>query len=637
MQFTVVSLIVLNLLLFQARAQDPLDAQNETYPDSSGNCVYRNDPLEYELRAARARQSAYDVTLKFSRVRGLRSAEKAAVAPGAIPRRNVIDDQILDRLIAEGVPAAPLSSDEEFLRRVTLDLTGRLPSSAEVRAFLADSRSNKRDVVIEQLVNSDGFVEKWTLWLGDLLQNAALAANRSQQITGRNRMHEWIRDAVAGGRSLREIFVESVTQSGNNFDATSAGANFTVRGFAPMGPAQDTYDMMLVRSATTWLGLGHYDCLLCHDGAGHLNSVTAWGTAQKRLEAQRMAAFFSRARMQSYRTDNQQDPYFNSFIVSEQTTGTYQLNTNSGNRPARLPNGTTTNLTPVYRDGRAAASGSWRASFANLAVEDPMFARNLANRLWKAMFNVALAEPVDNLDPARLDPNVAPPQGWGYQASHPRLLEELAQFLRDSDYQIRPILWLMAQSSIYQLSSRYDAEWDLTKASLFARRIPRRLDGEEVHDAVLKATGVPVAQGGYAIQGWTARAERAMQLPEPAEPRAREGQSARAFMDSFQRGNRDTVQRSQSSSILMMLQLMNSDFVNGRLRTSLSPFLQELVRNGDNDAVIDEMFLSVLSRRPSDAERETARAALQKAATRADGVQDLAWALMNKVDFLFSY
>ena len=601
------------------------------------NCTYRNDPQEIELREYRARQAAASRVLQFARSAGAMAANAHNVLPGAVPRRNLVDNFIFDRLAAAGVQSAPLSTDEEFLRRVSLDLTGRAPTPAEIRAFVADQTPGKRSLAIDRLLASDGFVDKWTMWLGDLLQNAAFATNRNQRITGRNRMHEWIRESVRTDKSLRDVMYESVATSGNNFDAAAPGVNFIVRSFAPMGPAQDTYDMMLVRTATTWLGMGHYDCLLCHDGRGHLDAVSAWGTQTKRADAEKMAAFFSRTRMQGYRTDDTAHPYYGSFTVLDVRTGNYALNTDSGNRPARTPTDGLSAYNPVYRDGRAASSSAWREEFVRLAIQDKMFSRNLANRLWKAMFNLGLAEPVDLLDPLRLDPALTPPGAWTHQASHPELLEELARVLREFDFHLRPFFKLLAESSAYQLSARYEGDWNITQASLFARRIPRRLEGEEVHDAILRATGTPVPQGGYQVQDMPDRLAWAMQLPEPAEPRGRTNAAALDLMNGFQRGNRDTVQRSQSASILMMLELMNSPFITERLRAGVSPYLQALGRVSNDEAVADEMFLAFLSRSPSESERASAVAVLKSRPSRQEAIQDLAWTLINKVDFLFSY
>jgi hypothetical protein len=611
-------------------------------PDSASfqNCTYQAAPDAWDARDKHIRAAAYERALRFART-AAKSREAQAprtVHPSELPRRNFIDEEIFARLESGGVLAAPLSTDEEFLRRITLDLTGRIPSAAEIREFLADSSPNKRSAAIDRLLYSPEFIDKWAMWLGDLLGNARINSNRNLNIEGRNRWHDWIRSSLAHQKSFREIAWESVAWSGNNYDYEGAPVNFIVRSFHPMGPAQDTYDMILVRTATAFLGMAHYDCLLCHDGAGHLNAISVWGAKAKREEAQRMSAHFSRVVMNRYNTADRADFYFDSYSIVDNNAAGYVLNTTSGNRPNRVspdPRRPVV-LTPVYRDGRG-ASGNWRVAFADAMVADPMFARNFANRLWKAMFNLALAEPVDALDPARLDPNAEPPRGWTHQASHPALLERLAQYARDNDFNLRETLRFIAESAAYQLSSRYDGEWNTTNVSLFARHIPRRLEGEEVHDAILKATGTSVR---YTIEGWGDQISWAMQVPEPTEPRTN---GIVNFLNSFNRGNRDTQQRTQAGSILMWLNLMNNAFVNDRVRlagANGSPYLAALARNTNYEQVVEEMFLTFLSRRPSEYEKNVALnrfAAATTPAARNTLVEDLAWALINKVDFLFSY
>lgn len=613
-------------------------APEETAP-SGRNCTWIAAPEQAQQRGLRAQRDAYERTLAFTRALP-KSRAARTVSASQLPVRNFIDEEIFSRLQSEGVPAAPLSSDEEFLRRVSLDLTGRIPSADEIRAFVADPDPARRDRVIEKLLASEAFFDKWSLWLGDLLQNAAFAQNRSQQIQGRNALYLWIRNALIEDKSWRDIAVEMLTVNGNNYDAGTAGTNFILRGFAPMGPAQDTYDLLLVKTATAFLGLGHYDCLLCHNGKYHLDSLSAWGVKVTRTEAQQMAAHFARITMTTRRAE-QTDFYYRSTDIGERASGFYVLNTNYGNRPNRAPamiNGTVvTSLAPVYRDGTP-ASGNWRESFVRSMIADPMFARNYANRLWKAMFGLALAEPVDGLDPARLDPAQQPPEGWSWQASHPWLLEKLASYARSTDFHLRDLLRLMAQSTAYQLSSRYDGDWDMTMAPLFARRIPRRLDAEEVHDAIVKATQLPQP---YTVQGLAGPFVWAAQLPDTSEPRSHG--TSRAFLDAFNRGNRDTLPRRQDGSILMWLNLMNSTFVNSRARatgSNASPYLAALARNASNEQAVDDMFLTFLSRRPTEYERGVALKGLERASTpaaRATAVEDLAWALMNKIDFLFSY
>jgi hypothetical protein len=403
------------------------------------------------------------------------------------------------------------------------------------------------------------------------------------------------------------------------------------------GPAQDTYDGMLVRSASTFLGMSHYDCLLCHNGRGHLDQLSLWGSRTTRIDAEGMAAFFARTRLGRYPTADTSEPYYNSTVVTDAvTTAGYDLNTNYGNRPNRVPFGTTKTLTPVYQStGATPPDGNWRNSFAWFLINDPMFARNMANRMWKAMFNLGLVDPADQLDPARLDPNNAPAAPWTFQATHPMLLENLANYLANNNWDLRGFLRLIAQSSAYQLSSRYDGDWNIQYVPLFARHYPRRLDAEEIHDAISSATGV---FNKYTVQGFGDPIQWAMQLPDTSEPRS--NGAVANFLNSFLRGNRDTTQRSQNSSILQQLNLMNDNFVVSRTRVAASPSLLAISKITDNSSAVEQLFLTFLSRQPTDYERAHALTYLQNAngaTARNAAIEDLAWACINKLDFLFSY
>ena len=579
-----------------------------------------------------AGQARREVSLRLAKLDAAPGGGAAPAGPERHTHPNNIVVENIKPMAARRVAPARLSTDQEFVRRAYLDLTGRIPSPDDVRAFLASGAPNRRDDLIDRLIYSPEFEDRWTMWLGDLLQNTAAATNVNRQVGGRDAFYNWIRGAVANHKSYKDLAYEVVIATGNTYSPETGAANYAVGASTPMGPAQDTYDTMLVRTATAFLGLGYYDCLLCHGGRGHLDQVSLWGSEVTRPEAQQMAAYFSRMRL-SRNPAAQGEALYNSFEVGNARAGQYDLNTTYGNRPNRIPYGAQRNFTPRYRLGGAPPSGiEWRDAFAMEMTADPMFARNIVNRLWKHFFGMALAEPVDTLDPARLDPANPPPAPWALQATHPELLEELSREFVRGGFNLRAFIRTIVQSSAWQFGSRYEGAWQYGYVPLFARHYPRRLEAEEVADAIAKATGV---MGNYGI-GWPNPVVWAMQLPDPATP----GGAAGNFLNSFLRGNRDTRQRSQSGSVLQQLNLMNDAFVLNRIRLSASPSLQAASRLASDGAVLDEIFLLFLSRYPDEYERGRGLAFLRRAATpaaRNAAIEDLAWACVNKVDFLFSY
>ena len=398
-----------------------------------------------------------------------------------------------------------------------------------------------------------------------------------------------------------------------------------------MGPSQDTYDNGMVKTATFFLGMAQYDCLLCHNGRGHLDQINVWGARQTRLDAWKMAAHFARLSFAGIPNLPVSDFHYYSQNVSERTSGTYDLNTSTGNRPARGAVGTLKNVTPEYRDtGATPRDSNWRSALGNVMWKDPMFRTNFANRFWRELMGMGLVEPYDMLDPDRLDPDNPPGDPWTLQATHPVLLKKLGQSLLDSDFDVKDLLRLIVQSNAYQMSSRYDGTWTLDMVPLFARHYPRRLWAEELHDIIVTGTG----QFNNYTPTHMPATKWAMQLPEPGEPN-NDGSTAN-FLNTFLRGNRDSQQRSSNLSILQRLALMNDPFVVNRTKAT-APNLAAMFKITDNGQVIEEIFLTFLGRRPTDAEVQAIVAAAAKATDRNTFLEDLVWACINKADFQFSY
>ena len=217
-------------------------------------------------------------------------------------------------------------------------------------------------------------------------------------------------------------------------------------------------------------------------------------------------------------------------------------------------------LTPEYRDGTK-ATGNWREAFAAKLTADPLFGINFANRIWKEFFGLALIDPVDTIDPDRLDPQSA---GGAMDACRRRILSCLQQFgqvLRRQRHESAGMHQDDRAVIRYQLSSRLRRRMEgSTTFRLFARHYPRRMWAEEVHDAIVQATGVmphiqlAAGQRRYVdLQGTPANqlpksepVNWAMKLPDITEPRYNNGTTfngAINFMNSFNRGNRDTARR----------------------------------------------------------------------------------------------
>ena len=626
---------------------------------SVDDCDFLKDPEQFRGARERHRLAVSRTTVAVREsMRGGRSAEaqseaQSLVAPQDIPKKNFIDNILFDRMVTDGVGSAPLSTDAEFIRRVTLDLTGRIPAPDAVTQFLDDTTPNKRDVLIDSLMQAPEFIDKWTQFFGDLFKNTAFATNITAYRGGRDAFHAYIQDALANNKTYDRITTELITAVGDSWDFAGAPTNFIVGGNVPMGPAQDTMDGLAVRVSSTFLGINAMDCLLCHNGAGHLDEVNLWGASRRRSEAWGMSAFFARTARRFVQRGAPPATNYGSYVVSENATGEYNLNTNFGNRQTRAPINGQATVAPKYlfNGGGLNAGENRRQALARYIVADPQFARATVNYIWENLMVEGLVSPSGTFDPARLDPNVQLPEGWSLQPANAQLLEALASEFKQKGFDLRQLIATIVQSNAYQLSSRYGGEWKLDYVPYFARKYTRRLSSEEVHDAIITATGIVPAmafnggtsQPGYVMTDDTNIEQRrviwAMQLPEPVEPRTNGG--ARAFLDSFLRGDRDQKLRLNDASILQSLNLMNNSFVMGRIhRSNTGSLVARLLADTTltNDQIITKLYLSTLARRPT--AEEIAKITPYfgtTAATKQSATESLQWVLLNKVDFMFNY
>jgi hypothetical protein len=244
-------------------------------------------------------------------------------------------------------------------------------------------------------------------------------------------------------------------------------------------------------------------------------------------------------------------------------------------------------------------------------------------------------DPPDQFDLARLDPDNPPPAPWILQPTNPLLLNALAQGFIDNKYDLKWLMRTIANSKTYQLSARYDGPYNPNWNSLFARKMVRRLWGEELHDAITQASNVVPNYNMGSVYGTVSLA---MQLPEPLGTPDGNNGAVNDFLNSFLRGNRDDETRRGDGSISQALGLMNDNVVMSRVSPT-GPAGSFLVANLGlpNDQLVNKMFLTVLSRYPTSDEMSQAMQSLSVAATRSQAAQNLLWTLFNKVDFVFNY
>ena len=541
-----------------------------------------------------------------------------------VPRQNFIDESIFGKMERDNVPHAPLASDREFLRRVTLDLTGRIPSPEELRGFISDPDPRKRDRLVDRLLDSEAYVDKWAYFFMDLFR-----AN-GKMGRGRSLFHYWMKENLRSDRSYDEVvraMISSSAKSNHNVAAANVIAREHVQGQdQPRTPDDvgmvqqlDTHDELSILYSRVFLGL-NLSCISCHDGRGHLEKVNVWLTGKTREEFFQQTAFLGRTRYVMYWENANANS--GEFFIDDQAPG-YDTR---GESMIRVPRrGGSAEPAFVLTGERLKPGEEPREGLARLLTSHPQFARATVNLFWSRLMGVGIVEPHDEFDLSRQDSKRLP-EGWDPQPSHPQLLDALAADFRRGNHSLKRLLGTICRSSAYQLSSRFYGDWKESYTSYFARKFARMLSAEELHDSIVLATNRP---GEFKFGDRTVGL--AMKLGAPGGE-----EDVKHLMRTFGQSNRNNPPLPLMASVLQPLVLMQSPVLNDRILAKDGSRVERVLeRYQADEKVVNELFLATLSRPPSKAEREVAATALAK--DRTVGAQNLQWALINSVEFFYNY
>jgi Protein of unknown function (DUF1549)/Protein of unknown function (DUF1553) len=537
---------------------------------------------------------------------------------------NFVDVHIFGKMTRDGVPHAPLATDAEFLRRVKLDLTGRIPTADEVRAFIANPDPAKRDKLIDELLGSEAYVERWAYFFMDIFR-----AN-GKMGRGQNLFHYWMKENLRVDRPYDDVarsIIESSAKSNHVVASSNVIAREHVQGKPQpdngddLGMVQqlDTHDELAILYGKTFLGV-NLSCISCHDGAGHLEKVNVWLSRKTRDEFFQNAAFLGRTRYLMYWENGK--PQSGEFLVDDYNPG-YDT---KGPSMIRVPRLGGPQVAAFILNGEPSRPGKEpREELGRLLTSHPQFARATVNLFWAKLMGFGIVEPYDEFDLARQDFRNLP-EGWDLQPSHPELLEALARDFRRSGYSLRHLFRTICRSKAYQLSARFEGEWKAAYTKYYARKFVRLLSAEELHDAIVLATGRP---GSFKYG--SEKVDFAMKLSGPSG-----AGDLKHFMQTFGQSNRNNPPKPLAPSPLQPLLLMQSPVVTERVAADQDSRLQKLLRSESDDLrIIDDIFLSTLARSPSGEEIQLALAALAK--NRVEGAQNLQWALINLAEFFFNY
>ena len=577
----------------------------------------------------------------------------------AAKRKNFIDDYIFGKIEAEGIPHAGLSTDTEFMRRIYLDLWGRIPDGEEVREFVADADPNKRDKLIDHLLGLDypdidckgnvhcesskgpwmveePFLSRWTYWFGDLFYNGPI-----QGMEGRNAFRQYIyynlKYNIPYDYMVRDMLTATTVSA-----QFGGAANFLIRSEAEglldgHVMHEDSCDEMAVNATKLFLGVD-LECISCHDGAGHLEKINLWLAGKKRVAFWRQAAFFGNIRI--FRpTYNSQEfallegPPLRSESHWQGGGSGYNMDSPSVLRVARNKKA---DVYPQFllTEERPAPGANLRAELARMLTSDLQFAKATVNLFWSLFMTVGIVDPPFAWDLGRQDPQNPPPAPWTIQPSHPELLEALAKDFQKQGFDLRYLMKVITQSSAYQLSSRVEGDWKPDYDRYFARKLTRRLSAEEIYDAISKATNIFPE---VSVAGTDKKVGYIMETYDPSFDKLEGG--TKRFLDFFGRSDRKSGDPETTPSVVQASLMLNSEVVKNKVLASTEGSrVNTLLSQApplSNEQLVEKLFLSTLSRFPTPKEAEKAVGHLEH--YRDKGVQDIQWALINKLEFIVNY
>ena len=555
--------------------------------------------------------------------------------PTEIPRKNFIDDHIFGKMERDSITPAPLASDTEFLRRVYLDLTGRLPEPDDVRRFLADSDPDKRDKVVDSLfpkLPTQGigrrrtrvgpFLDKWTNFFDDLFRNNEQV--RSGLVTFHNYLYRVLELNIPYDEFVRDLITAKAIST-----VSTGKANFVARHRIMFGDGyshtnhEDTADELAIWTTRLFLGVD-VECISCHDGAGHLEKINLWLARHQRADVWRQAAFFRKTFVA---------PIYGrmpEFMVNDSEDG-YDLTTTSVVRLPRYEADVAPTFLLSGEQYDAGKGDTEREAYAKLLTSDPQFARAGANLFWSRFMGRGIVDPPLAFDLDRQDPANPPPAPWKIQPTHPELLNKLAEEFRDSGYDLRRLMKLITKSSAYQLSSYYPGEWKPEYDEYFARHEVRRLSAEEFWDAVSQSTGIFEE---FTIKGADEKFSYLMQAAFNHD--FRKNTALWNMLQDFGEGDREEPP-SDDASMVQAATLMNHELLLERVKIQEGSRLHKLLRSEpskSNDEIVEELFLATISRPPTAGEKSMSVSLLER--LRDQGAEDLLWALLNRADFIFN-
>jgi WD40 repeat protein len=498
----------------------------------------------------------------------------------ALPANNFIDRIAYERFKELGLYPSELCTDEEFIRRSSLDAIGMLPTSEQVRSFLADKDAGKRRRWVEYLLDHPAYADTWANKWTDLLRpNPDRVGVKSIYY-----LDQWVRDAFRKNKPYDQFVREILLAEGSNHQE---------------GPATIYRDRREPQDRTTLVSqifLGtRMECAKCHH-----HPTEKW----TQDDFYQLAAFFGPVKQKGAGLSPPISAGRETFYFAAGGAVKHPV-TDAVMKPRPLD--AEEFQAPENEDPRVALA-DWMTN-----PENPFFAKAAVNRVWAVYFGRGFVEPVDDF---RISNPVV----------HEALLNALAKDFVNHGYDLKHVMRTIMNSRLYQLSATPN-ESNLQDTKNFARSYRRRLPAEVLLDAVNDVTGTQdefngCPPGTRAIQTWSYKVRS-------------------HFMDAFGRPNSSTdcpCERDVKSSVVQSLHMMNSRALQDKLSSKEGRVKELAESKATPEEIVTELYLSALSRFPTGEELATAAEVFSaEKATRQTATEDVLWALLNSPECVFNH
>lgn len=508
------------------------------------------------------------------------------------PRQSFLDDYVVNKWQKLNLVPSKGCNDAEFIRRVSIDTIGKLPTADDVHAFVSDADENKRAKLVDKLLATEDFVDYWTYkWSDILLVNGRLLRQPAVEA-----YYKWIRGHVANNTPWDQFAREVVTAKGETRE--NGATNFYA--------VHQTPEDMTENVCQAFMGLS-IGCAKCHN-----HPLEKWTNEQY----YGMANHFSRVRAKGWGGDGRNGDGLRTLVVIDEGELT-QPNTGKAVRPTPL-DGTARDFDEP--GDRREWLAEWLAS-----PENPYFTKAIANRVWANFFDVGLVEEIDDL-------RVSNP------ASNEPLLNALADHLVEQKYDLMSLMREILNSATYQRSSEVLPE-NKADSRFYTRYYPRRMMAEVLLDAITDCTGVDEKFTQIAFKGADTQkvdfykdGTDAIELYDSAVDSY--------FLNTFGRNERAITcdcERSDEPSMVQVLHLSNGNTINDKLHDKDSTLSKWIAEGLDDNQIVTNIFVTAVGRQPTDRERDGIAAVLSEdGADRQTVLEDTFWAVLSSREFLFN-